>query len=221
MVDLTTWTGMLVFAATTGIITAILNQAFGIGRDLWAAYVKRKSEAGYLALRLASILEGYAYDCASFIGDNANAEQRPDSPYPDWNIRLPELPPFPEEKEGWHSIDLKLAARALDLRNHLAGSQGMINATAEFTEDDLENELPEHAGERGKEAWALAKDLRNRYRLPAFEPVWDFTKTLESALQQAQNAKEERAHRHVEWLQEVAADDARHAIGNTEPPGAS
>jgi hypothetical protein len=79
MVDLTTWMGMFVFAATTGIIVAVLNQVFGIGRDLWAVHIKRKSEASYLVLRIAAILEGYAYACASFIGDNANAEQEPDN----------------------------------------------------------------------------------------------------------------------------------------------
>jgi hypothetical protein len=192
MVDLTTWTGMLTFAATTGIITAVLNQIFGIAREVWAAGVKRKSEAGYLALRLAAILEGYAYECASFVNDNSNAQQGPDDQYPAWSLKLPDLPPFPEEKEGWHSIDLLLAARALDLRNHLAGSQGIIAATAEFTEDLLGEELDEHASERGQEAWALAKDLRRRYGLPAFVPVWDFTETLESALDHAREAKEER-----------------------------
>jgi hypothetical protein len=166
MVDLSTWTGMLAFAATTGIITAVLNQVFGIGRDLWAAHIKRKSEASYLALRLATILEGYAYACASFIGDNSTAQQGPDDQYPAWNRALPDLPPFPEEKEGWHSIDLKLAGRALDLRNHLAGSQGVIDTTAEFAEEDLGGELDEHAAARGKEAWALAKDLRSRFGLP-------------------------------------------------------
>ena len=33
MTDSFTWTAMLAFAATTGIITAVLNQAFGILRD--------------------------------------------------------------------------------------------------------------------------------------------------------------------------------------------
>jgi hypothetical protein len=194
MVDLTTWSGMLVFAATTGIITAVLNQVFGIGRDWWAARVKRKSEAGYLALRLATILEGYAYDCASFIGDNSEAPQGPDDEIPGWKVKLPTLPPFPEEKEGWHSIDLGLAARVLDVRNHLAGSQGVIDATNRFeTLLDLGDELDEHAGARGQEAWALAKDLRSRYGLPAFKPVWDFTDTLENALQRAEKAKEKRA----------------------------
>src|SRR5215813_4290532 len=203
MVDLSTWTGMLAFAATTGIITAMLNQVFGISRDLWAAHVKRKSEAGYLALRLAAILEGYAYACASFIGDNSAAQQGPDDEYPAWNLALPDLPPFPEENEGWHSIDLKLAGRALDLRNHLAGSQGAIDTTAQFAEHALGDELDEHAAERGKEAWVLAKDLRTRFGLPAFVPVWDFTDMLERTLHMAKEAKEERARDQAEWLQEL------------------
>jgi hypothetical protein len=47
---------MLAFAATTAIVTAVVTQVFGILRDLGAARVKRKSEGGYLALRLAAIL---------------------------------------------------------------------------------------------------------------------------------------------------------------------
>jgi hypothetical protein len=212
MVDLTTWTGMLAFAATTGLFTAILNQLFGIGRDLWTAHTKRQSEAGYLALRLAALLEGYAYTCASFIGDNANAQEPPGEEYPAWNCNLPELLPFPDEKEGWHSIDLKLAARALDLRNRLAGSQGVIDATAEFSESDLGDELEEQAAHRGQEAWALARDLRARYWLPDFVPVWDFTETLASALRRAKIAKEERARSQGEMLQELAADDRRAGV---------
>jgi hypothetical protein len=207
--DLATIGGLLTFAATAGVISALLNQVFGIWRDSRAARRKRKSEAGYLALRLAALLEGYAYSCASFIGDNANAPHRPDQEFPHWNTKLPELPPFPEEKEGWHSIDLKLAGRALDLRNHIAGSQGVIFAAAEFAEDDLEDELEEHAGARGQEAWTLAKDLRRRYGLPPFVPVWDFTNSLESAVKRARKAKEERAERQHEFLQELAAADAR------------
>jgi hypothetical protein len=210
MVDLTTWTGMLAFAATTGIITALLTQIFSIGRDLWATHVKRKSEASYLALRLATILEGYAYDCASFIGDNADAPEGPDDEFPKWKVKLPTLPPFPEEKEGWHSIDLRLAARVLDVRNHPAGSQGVIDATNRFESlPDLGDELDEHAGARGQEAWALAKDLRSCYGLPAFKPVWDFTDTLENALQQAKKAKEKRASSQAEMWQKLAADDNR------------
>jgi hypothetical protein len=208
-VDLTTFGGLLTFAATAGIITALLNQVFGIGRDWWIARTKRKSEAGYLALRLAALLEDYAYACANFIGENANAQQPPDEPYPAWNTKLPDLPSFPEEKDGWHSIDLKLAARVLDLRNHLAGSQGVIASTAEFADNELEEELEEQAGARGQEAWTLARDLRSRYGLPPFIPVWDFTESLDSAVKRARKAKEERARDQHDISQELAADDVR------------
>lgn len=204
--DLTSWSGMLTFAATTGIITAILNQIFGVVRDAIATRAQRRSHAGYLALRLATMLEGYAYECASFIGDNANAPHHPDQEFPSWKIRLPELPSFPGEQDGWHAIDLKLAGRALDLRNHIVGSQGVVNSTAEYAEDDLEEELDQHAAERGQEAWALAKDLRTRHGLPPFDPVWDFTETLNTALNQAKKAIAERAERNAKLLQDLKAD---------------
>jgi hypothetical protein len=210
MVDLTSWTGMLAFAATTGIISAILNQVFGIWRDARVSHIKRKSESGYLALQLAALLEGYAHACASFIEKNENAPHFPEDQFPTLNTMLPELPQFPDEKDGWHSIDLKLAGRSLDLRNHLAGSQGVIDTTAEFVEDDLGDEVKMHAGKLGQEAWALAKDLRSRHGLPVFEPVWDFTDTLAIAVKGAKKAKKERADRQAESLLELAADDLRH-----------
>jgi hypothetical protein len=195
MVDLSTVTGMLAFAATTGVITALLNQAFGIGRDLWREHVKRKSdaskqeaEASYLALRLAAILEGYAYTCGDLVRTNMMHQLglRMSQDYPEFkkgnhpalNCKLPDLPPFPEE--GWHSIDLKLAGRALDLRNHIADSQGVINvADWAFTDDGLFKEINKHAMARGKEAWDTAKDLRSRHGLPAF--AGDFAERLHRA----------------------------------------
>jgi hypothetical protein len=215
MSDLTSVTGLLTFAATAGVISALLNQVFGIARDWWTVRIRRHAEAGYLALRLATILEGYAYDCASFINDNANAEQPPDEPYPAYNIRLPKLPPFPDEEgNGWRSIDLSFATRVLDLRNHIAGSQGAIDATVEFTEDTLGEELDEHAGERGGEAWNLAKALRERYRLPKFEPVWDFTDTLESALRHAQRAKEKRHRDNEHAWADLSSDNQTKEAGD-------
>jgi hypothetical protein len=190
--NLTTVSGMLTFAATTGIISAILTQALGVGRDWIAARTTRRALAGYHALRLAVILESYAYACVSFITDNYNAPEPPDHPYPAWNTTLPELPPYPDEPGGWHSIDLRLAARALDLRNRIAGRQGIINSIAEYSECDLDFALHEHAASLGQEAWILAKNLRNTHDIPEFRPPWDFTEALEAARRSAEHAKAER-----------------------------
>lgn len=45
--SLTTVSGLLTFAATAGVISALLTQVFGIARDWVTARTKRKSEAGY------------------------------------------------------------------------------------------------------------------------------------------------------------------------------
>jgi hypothetical protein len=217
MVDLSTVTGMLTFAGTTGVITALLNQAFGIGRDLWREHVKRKSddskreaEAGYLALRLAALLEGYAYSCWRYCGYSLETK---------YKRGMPPLPPFPEEMTGWHAIDLKLAGRALDLRNHLAGSELWANGV--FDEDDDLNDvfdfnLTKDMAERGKEAWDIAKDLRSRHGLPPFVPVrWDYAKNLEERIQKAE---EELARGEDQWVeyerhrQETGEDEDEEAI---------
>jgi hypothetical protein len=196
------WTigNIITLVATTGILSAVLTQFLTGIREGFMAGRTKKALAGYHALRLAVILEGYAYACATFISENNNAQLRPEEQYPDWNAKLPDLLPYPEETEGWHAIDLKLAGRALDLRNHITGSQGMIGSTVEFCMHELGDILDEHGAERGQEAWTLAVDLRRKYGLAPFEPIWDFTETLERARRGAQSARYEREREQEELI---------------------
>ncbi len=156
---------LLTFAGTTGLLTTLLNQGVGWCREAWSASRRRKSLAGYHALRLAVILESYAYACSEFLTDNANAEHAPGNEFPDWSTQLPTLEPYPDDSEGWRAINLQLAARLLDLRNKAAGSQSIIRATATYAIDDLGDVLDREAGSRGLEAWKLAQALREGHRL--------------------------------------------------------
>lgn len=172
------WTALLTFAATAGVISAIVNQLLTGGREWLLARSKTKAHAGYHALRLAVLLEAYAYACASFVEENAIAEHRPDEEFPEWKTKLPPLPPYPDDPEGWKSVDLKDAARALNFRNRIDGSQGVISATIEFSTQDLGETLNEHASGRGLEALELARTLRRKHGLGPVELIWDFQDTL-------------------------------------------
>jgi hypothetical protein len=171
--------GVITLAATTGVVSALLTQLLTGGREWWLARLKTRAHASYHALRLAIVLEAYAYACANFIADNASAQHPPDQEFPDWKTKLPELPPYPDDVEGWRAIDLKLAARALNLRNRIDGSQGFIYSTIEYTMENLEHALDEHSAGRGLEAWEIAVALRRKHRLDPVELIWDFRETLD------------------------------------------
>lgn len=184
-------TSFLAFAATSGVIAALVNQAFNVLRDWWTDARRRKEHAGYHALRLAIVLEAYSYSCSEFVLENANAQTRPGEQYPDWNIALPKLPPYPEDAEGWRAIELKLAASTLNFQNKIYGSQSSINTTIDFTPDELDFVLDEQAASRGIEAWEIATALRKRYALDQIETAWNFIEIMRGVKFEAQKSKKE------------------------------
>lgn len=171
---------VIALAATTGIFTALLNQLLTVLREWWVSSSNKRARAGYHALRLAVLLEAYAEACADLIIENDNLEPpSPEQEFPDWNLKLPDLPSYPDDAEGWRAIDLQLAARALNLRNRISGSQGIIFANREHTPEELGRVTDEEAAERGLEAWEIAVALRRKHGLDPIGPIWDFIGRLE------------------------------------------
>jgi hypothetical protein len=65
--------GFISIALTSSLLTALFSQLFTWWREHRAASAKKAAIASYLSLRLAILLEAYASECASFIGENYNA----------------------------------------------------------------------------------------------------------------------------------------------------
>ena len=116
------WASWLKLIIGAGIGSALVQGLLPI----WREHHQRKKQAAYMAMRLAVILENFAWACANFIQDNRNAQTLPDEEYPAWDVTLPELGTYPDEGEGWRAIDRKLAGRCLDLRNRILESQSAI-----------------------------------------------------------------------------------------------
>lgn len=198
--------------AGSSLAAALLTQGVGWIRDAVTAHSKKKAHASYLALRLAILLEAYAYACATIIQKNGNAETRPDEQYPDWEVKLPPLPEYPDDAEGWRSLKLDLASRALALRNRIDGSQAIIDVTIEYAEHELEEELDGQFGARGMEAFQIAADLRRRYDLDAANLIYDFTDTLIGAVASAKRTKEESRKRNAEMMAQWSSQKPGEAI---------
>lgn len=212
-----TWGSLLTLAGTTGLISAAFTQGLTWVREWRTASTKSKANASYLALRLAVILEGYAYSCSEFISDNGAAPHLPDNEFPEWDTSLPELPHYPDDADGWRAMDRNLAGRVLGFPNKVRSSRGIIRLTIEHTPEDLGETLDEQAAERGLEAWQLAEELRRTYNIPAADVVWSYAENLQAALDAAKKAQAERDERHAKFLEELAADDTRAGVPNATP----
>ncbi len=167
-----------------GFGAALVQGLFPFVRD-WR---HKKSQANYMAMRLAVTLEFYASACADLIQKNANAEPPPTDEF-GGTADMPELSAYPDDAEGWRAIDSALAGRCLNLRNKIHGSQGAIDSTIEYRMDDLEDTIAEQAAERGLEAWHLAVALRRKHGVAKADIVWNYVETLEGTLQKLEKAR--------------------------------
>jgi hypothetical protein len=196
------WSGILRTAVGAGIGSAIVQGGYTLYKDHRA----KQDHAVYLALRIAVTLEAYASSCLDLIFRNSSMQDPPDRPYPDWDGGLPELPNYPEDLEGWRSMKRELVARALNFRNKIDGSQGLLNSAAEFGNgEDLIHEIDEQAASRGIEAWEIATSLRKEYSLMPSEVIFDYPSVLRSRLAEAIATKAELQRRQSEMIKAMSS----------------
>lgn len=156
-----TWTSMLKLAATTGIITTILNQVVGLLREIWANKRRKNSEATYLAMRLAIILEEFVIKCVYRAWhDDADLTEGAN----ELNYDLPTLADYPQESD-WKSLDPTLAGRVLSFPNEIisAGMSCQFQGVREGNKIASQDETIA----AGINAWRLAQALRKKYHLKA------------------------------------------------------
>lgn len=184
-----------------GLGSAVVQTVFTIVRERR----ERADRAAYLAMRLAVQLEAFASECADLILKNDTAYEPPDEPLPDWDTRLPKMPDYPTDAEGWRSIDRALAGQALDLVNRVEGGRSMIRSVGDYQEESLGDEVAIQAASRGLEAVEIARGLRRKHKVSAKEPVWDYETTLLSAKEKVLAEREAERVRRQEKEERIRA----------------
>jgi hypothetical protein len=158
-----TWMNVLKLAAPTGLITAVLTQVADVLRELWTKRNREKSEATYLAIRLAIILERFVVECIhrAWYDDSEIAEGCLQLDYD-----LPKLASFPEDASDWksfHDRDPELAGKVLSFPNEVMAAE----MSCRF-EGEREGNRFASANETivaGMNAWTLAQALRKKFQL--------------------------------------------------------
>jgi hypothetical protein len=156
-----TWTSVLPLAATTGIITTALNQVVVLSREFWTNKRREKSEASYLAMRLAVILEEFVVKCVyrAWHDDADIAEGARELAYD-----LPTLSSYPQESD-WRSLDPTLAGRVLSFPNEITSAE--MSCQFQGTREGNQVASGEETVFAGVNALRLAQALRKKYHLDA------------------------------------------------------
>ncbi len=158
MGDASIWTTKEIVRAVigTGVITAVLSPALTWLADFVRSHTRRKHAKTYLCMRVASILESYAIECAELV--DASIAHYGQSQIP-VTFSLPDPPVYPEDVD-WHSLDARTAYRAMSFLNECEAQA----ASARYANDFQGNpfEAQEAAKRIGKKAHELANVLRGK-----------------------------------------------------------
>lgn len=181
-----TWTKVIVFAGTSGVLSALVAHALSVFHE----FRNKGRQAAYLAIRLATALETFADDCLSIIGE-FDTHRQSHGAAGDQTTRLPALPVFPADEDGWHALPTELTAKVLAFPNLVKASQEKVSFTWTVAgELAAWDDCEEECAQLGLTAWLIAVELRERFSFPPFEPRYDIGGALKRAVAEW-NAKRE------------------------------
>jgi hypothetical protein len=171
-----TWTSLLQVAFTTGLCTAIFNQALAWTKESFQRRQKDRVDGRTFALQLVELLTAYAQECNWRADVNLYDDRTGDyGRYSD----MPVLKSFPDER-SWGLLPSRVAAGIRDLRNE-------VDEAAREIKGVLEVDGPPEAivaatsryGRIGYISLRLAQRLRRHYRLGRYQSAGGSTFEVE------------------------------------------
>ena len=220
-------------AAILGLVCVILGAILTRSGDWVVHFFKQRSNGRYAAVRIITLLDGYAQKCASVVSDDGTCEGRPAGrteeglEYYAIQVKTPEAPAFPDDID-WLSIDFNLMYRILSLPNTARETDRDISAEAEYSSDPENNEVivarQEGYAHLGLEVVNLIKELRKEFGLPAKfrRGGRDLEKFFQDELSEFQKNRESNATARARMSDEFAkwrgeANDAAGIVESEKP----
>lgn len=158
----------------SNIITAMLGAGLGTaivegGISLFQYLRTERSQAAFLALRIASQLEAYARAC---LGQMNDADNYMSSRGAIGNLhwQLPTFPDYPDDAEGWRNLSSQVMEIAFRLRADAEQhQQGLDFWAKEFGEPDQAfHDCYDKCGTMGTAALNAAQSFRQHYGFSAY-----------------------------------------------------
>jgi hypothetical protein len=174
-----------------------------LGQILWPMikdWRSTKSDATYLAIRVVCVLDKFVEDCASTAIDDGEENEKGESIA---RVTAPDSPTYPSDV-NWKSINNTLMYKLLSLP---ASTERAANYVQNSAEDCFGPEngawfeaRTESYADLGLQAYALSRELRKQYKLPAVQFLaWDPISRMEDELRKIVSRHELRAKRFEEF----------------------
>jgi hypothetical protein len=155
------WINIISAFGLGSVMGSVVTFFLGWLREWWTNKSQKKSEAAYLAMRLAVILEEFVIKC---VYKSWHDEADLNRGFVEIGYSLPPLSSYPHDAD-WKSLDPKLAGRVLSFQNEITAAA----ASCEFQGRCEGNEVAsaDETIVAGVNAWKLAQSLRKKYNLDA------------------------------------------------------
>lgn len=209
-----------VFFSLVGVVVGALLTLL---RDIWADRRARGRNARYLAIRVVCILDKYVEHCAEVALDDGLCEgQRDPQGCLEPQVSPPSPPEFPQDVD-WKSIEPGLMYRLLSLPNEAEAAGRRVDASGNFADppdfDAFFEERQDQYGRLGLAAFALTKEIREKYAIPAQNiGEWDQVEHLTKARAQVEEDRRARAERIAASPMNMALAELATDTGGSEAP---
>ena len=197
--------------ALIGLLGVIVGASITAVREHWASKASAKKSAEYLAIRVVSILDGFAEKCADVVGDDGLSQGQvgPDGCR---SVQVP-TPEFSVENldVDWKSIPSDLMYEILSLPNCVSAANQKISNVWEYVADppdyeELFEERQIQYGELGLKAASLSDELRKLYGIPTREyRDWNPVKHMAEGMGRAIEERNERLARAARFNESMQA----------------
>ena len=182
--------------AVIGLAGVVVGSAITISKDVWVTSLERRREGSYSAIRLICLLEEYADECITIVGDDGTAYGQPAGRTTDGEeyYKPTEVSPkpleFPEDI-AWRSIKERLMHRTLALPNMARSTNRHIDQACDYSSppflDTYFKVRQQGYARLGMEALEIADSLRQQFTISALGRVvgdagWEPKKYLRDQL---------------------------------------
>lgn len=187
--------------ALIGLLGVIVGASITAVREHWASKASTQKSAEYLAIRVVSVLDGFAEKCAYVVGDDglSHGQRGPDGCR---SVQV-STPEFSVESldVDWKSIPSNLMYEILSLPNRVSAADQKIGGVREYAAhppdyEELFEERQIQYGALGLKAASISDELRKLYGIPAREyRDWNPVEYLAEGMGRATVERNERLTR--------------------------
>ncbi|MBK1839976.1 hypothetical protein JHL17_21450 [Azospirillum sp. YIM B02556] len=176
------FTDIIKIVLGTGVLSAILNSIIShylTSRNEEKIESNRvKREGTFLAIRLATTLEGFAHECQNLMASNQNYFTTGGA-VGNMYIMLPKIPEYPTDSD-WKCLNVDLAEAALSFRNEVKEAQYYIDFEIEINDNEGgANEFIVVSRRIGIASLKIAELLRKNYGLPEYKHALELMNVFE------------------------------------------